>query len=127
MIGVTRPEVLKHEEETETRSQLFKQRWKCRFAISQFPNWFIHLATTAQTNFSPTNHRIAVIFNMQESISSSLCKVKVLSQIKVKLQEYVFHTDVEFVKCFTRARPPICFILPHLPAGEGAWSMIFSL
>ena len=36
MIEVTRPEVLKREEETETRSQLFKQRWKCRFAISQF-------------------------------------------------------------------------------------------
>ena len=78
------------------------------FAI---PNWFIHLATSAQTNFSSTNHRIAVIFNMQESLSSSVCKVKVLSQIKVKLQEYAFHTDVEFFKCFTRARSPICFII----------------
>ena len=78
------------------------------FAI---PNWFIHLAISAQTNFSSTNHRIAVIFNMQESLSSSVCKVKVLSQIKVKLQEYAFHTDVEFFKCFTRARSPICFII----------------
>ena len=78
------------------------------FAI---PNWFIHLATSAQTNFSSTNHRIAVIFNMQESLCSSVCKVKVLSQIKVKLQEYAFHTDLEFFKCFTRARSPICFII----------------
>ena len=78
------------------------------FAI---PNWFIHLATSAQTNFSSTNHRIAVIFNMQMSLFSSVCKVKVLSQIKVKLQEYAFHTDVEFFKCFTRARSPICFII----------------
>ena len=78
------------------------------FAI---PNWFIHLAISAQTNFSSTNHRIAVIFNMQESLSSSVCKVKVLSQIKVKLQEYAFHTDLEFFKCFTRARSPICFII----------------
>ena len=78
------------------------------FAI---PNWFILLATSAQTNFSSTNHRIAVIFNMQESLSSSVCKVKVLSQIKVKLQEYAFHTDLEFFKCFTRARSPICFII----------------
>ena len=122
MIEVTRPEVLKQEEETETRSQLFKQRWKCRFAISQFQiGSFILQPLRRRISLQPIT---VVIFNMRDSIFSPVCKVKVFNQIKVKLQEYVFPTDVEFVKCFTRARPPICFILPHLPAGKGAWSNV---